>query len=221
MYPALNKLRILLAEDHAMMREGIKLLIDAQPDMEVISETDNGSVAVRQAQSLLPDVALIEIFMPGAGGVQATKKLKKACPQVKVLALTRYRSLTYLRQLMSAGAYGYVLKQSPSAELMRALRAVAGGRRYLDPAMTGSLLTDIASQPVPILPERQPWISPREEEVLRQVAWGYSSREIAAKLKVSSGTVEAHRNHALRKLKLQGRKDIVHFALMQGWLQEE
>ena len=123
----MNKLRILLAEDHETIRDGLKLLVSSQPDMEVVGEADNGRVAVQLAQQFLPDVAVMDVSMPELNGLQATKKLKQQCPQVKVLALTRHKDGGYMQQLLQAGASGYVLKQSKSAELLRAIRAVAAG----------------------------------------------------------------------------------------------
>ncbi len=217
----MSKLRVMIAEDHETIREGIKLLINAQPDMEVIGEAADGLQAVSRAESLLPDVVLMDVSMPGATGFQATERLNQSCPQVKVLALTRHRDKAYLQQLVRAGAEGYVLKQSPAAELLRAIRAVAEGRRFLDPALTGEVLAGYASEQSLSSLNRQPWISRREEEVLKLIAWGHSNKEIGAQLDISVKTVEAHRANAMRKLDLRSRIDIVRFALMQGWLEEE
>jgi len=217
----MSKLRIMIAEDHETIREGIKMLINAQPDMEVIGEASDGLQAISRAQSLLPDIVLMDISMPGATGFQATEKLNQTCPQVKVLALTRHRDKAYLQQLVRAGAEGYVLKQSPASELIGAIRAVAEGRQFLDPALTGAVLAAYAGDQSSSKIENQPWISKREEEVLKLIAWGYSNKEIAAKLDISVKTVEAHRANAMRKLDLHSRIDIVRFALMRGWLEED
>ena len=216
----MGKLRILIAEDHETIREGIKLLINGQPDMDVVGEAGDGQTAIDRAQTLLPDVVLMDISMPGVTGFQATEKLNQTCPQVKVLALTRHRDKAYLQQLVRAGADGYVLKQSPAEELLRAIRAVAEGRQYLDPSLTGKVLAGYAGEHLS-KDDRQPWISRREEEVLKLIAWGNSNKEIAAKLDISVKTVEAHRANAMRKLDLHSRIDIVRFALLQGWLEEE
>lgn len=217
----MSKLRIMLAEDHETVREGIKLLINAEDDMEVISEAGDGLTAIDGAQSLLPDVVVMDVSMPGISGIQATEKLNHICPQVKVLALTRHTDKAYLQQLVRAGAYGYVLKQSAAAELLRAIRTVATGQQYLDAAMTGKVLAGYAGEPSPFDTSRQPWISKREEEVLKLIAWGYSNKEIAARIDISVKTVEAHRANGMRKLDLHTRIDIVRFALLQGWLQDE
>ena len=217
----MDKLRIMIAEDHETVREGIKLLINSQPDMEVIGEAGDGVTAAQRAQELLPDILLMDVSMPQATGFQATEKINQTCPQVRVLALTRHTDKAYLQQLVRAGAYGYVLKQSPSAELLRAIRAVGEGRQYLDQAMTGTVLSSYAGDRTLGDINRQPWISRREEEVLKLIGWGYSNKEIAAHLDISVKTVEAHRANAMRKLDLHSRIDIVRFALTQGWLNDE
>ena len=216
----MTKLRILIAEDHETIREGIKLLINLQPDMDVVGEAGDGLTAISRAQSLLPDLVVMDVSMPGATGFQATEKLNQTCPQVKVLALTRHRDKAYLQQLVRAGADGYVLKQSPAEELLRAIRAVAAGSQYLDSALTGKLLSGYANERMSKV-DRQAWFSRREEEVMKLIAWGHSNKEIAAKLDISVKTVEAHRANAMRKLDLHSRIDIVRFALLQGWLEEE
>jgi len=217
----MSKLRIMLAEDHETVREGIKLLINAQADMEVISEVGDGLNAISSAQLLVPDVVVMDVSLPGISGIQATEKLNNLCPQVKVLALTRHTDKAYLQQLVRAGASGYVLKQSPAVELLRAIRLIAAGQQYLDATMTSKVLAGYADEASPFDSSRQPWLSKREEEVLRLIAWGYSNKEIAARTEISVKTVEAHRANGMRKLELHSRIDIVRFALMQGWLQEE
>jgi two-component system, NarL family, response regulator NreC len=217
----MSKLRVMLAEDHETVREGIKLLINAETDMEVISEAGDGLTAISSAQSLLPDIVLMDVSMRGISGIQATERLNHLCPQVKVLALTRHTDKAYLQQLVRAGANGYVLKQSSAAELLRAIRTVALGQQYLDPAMTSKVLAGYAGEPSPFDVRRQPWISKREEEVLKLIAWGYSNKEIAARMNISVKTVEAHRANGMRKLDLHSRIDIVRFALLQGWLQDD
>ena len=216
----MTKLRILIAEDHETIREGIKLLINAQPDMDVIGEAGDGLLAVQRTQTLLPDLVLMDVSMPGVTGFQATEQLNQTCPQVKLLALTRHRDKAYLQQLVRAGADGYVLKQSPAEELLRAIRTVAAGGQYLDTALTGKVLAGIAGEH-PSRDDRQPWISRREEEVLKLIAWGHSNKEIAAKLDISVKTVEAHRANAMRKIDLHSRIHIVRFALLRGWLETE
>jgi two-component system, NarL family, response regulator NreC len=217
----MSQLRIMIAEDHETVREGMKMLIDAQPDMTVVGEAGDGLTAIQKAESLTPDIVVMDVTMPGATGFQATEKLNQSCPQVKVLALTRHKDKAYLHELVRAGAYGYVLKQSPANELLRAIRTVAGGSRYLDPAMSDQVIGRHMSDSSQLDAARQPWISKREEQVLRLIAWGYSNKEIAADMEISVKTVEAHRANAMRKLDLHNRIDIVRFALLRGWLEEE
>ena len=217
----MNKLRILLAEDHETIRDGLKLLVNSQTDMETVGEADNGRVAVQLAQELLPDVVVMDVSMPELNGLQATKKLKQKCPQVKVLTLTRHTDDGYLQQLLQAGASGYVLKQSKSAELLRAIRAVAIGQTYLDPAITEKAITQIRGGGRAVRgasPDAN--LSDREAEVLRLIAWGYINKEVAARLSLSIKTVEAHKANAMRKMGMKSRVDIVRYALLQGWLQD-
>ncbi len=217
----MDKLRILLAEDHETIRDGLKLLINSQPDMEVIGAADNGRVAVELAQHLQPDIVVMDVSMPELNGLQATRKLKEKCPQVKVLPLTRHTDDGYLQQLLQAGASGYVLKQSKSVELLRAIRAVAVGQTYLDPAIAGKAVTQIRSgkRPARGVPPNAN-LSNREAEVLRLIAWGHINKEVAARLNVSVKTVEVHKANAMRKMAMKSRVDIVRYALLQGWLQD-
>jgi DNA-binding NarL/FixJ family response regulator len=139
----MNKLRVLLADDHEMMREGLKLLVNRQSDMETVGETDNGRAAVELARELKPDVVVMDISMPKMNGLKATERLKTLCPEVRVLTLTRHADDAYLRKLLKAGASGYLLKKSASGELVRAIRSVAAGEIYLDPSMAGQVLSDV------------------------------------------------------------------------------
>ncbi|HEY0378494.1 MAG TPA: response regulator transcription factor [Pyrinomonadaceae bacterium] len=219
----MSRLRILLADDHETVREGLKLIVEAQTDMEVVDCVGDGRAAVARAQELLPDVVVMDVSMPQLNGLKATEKLKALCPQVKVLALTRHTDDGYLQQLLRAGASGYVLKQSPPAELLHAIRAVAAGGKYLDPAVAGKVIGNYAgerSASVRVAAHRGRELSEREAEVLRLIAWGHSNKEIAARVGISVKTVEAHKANAMRRLGMKSRIDIVRFALLQGWLQD-
>lgn len=215
----MNKLRILLAEDHETIRDGLKLLVNSQPDMEVVGAADNGRVAVQLAQQLVPDVVIMDVSMPELNGLQATKKLKEKFPQMKILPLTRHTDDGYLQQLLLAGASGYVLKQSKSVELLRAIRAVALGQTYLDPAIAEKAVNPIRKRATRGLPPNAN-LSDREAEVLRLIAWGHINKEVAARLNVSVKTVEVHKANAMRKMGMKSRVDIVRYALLQGWLQD-
>jgi two-component system response regulator NreC len=217
----MNKLRVLLADDHEMMREGLKLLVNRQPDMETIGEADNGRTAVVLAQELKPDIVVMDISMPEMNGLKATERLKTLCPEIKVLTLTRHADDAYLRKLLKAGASGYLLKKSASGELVRAIRTVAAGGTYLDPAVTGRIVSDAlgrrAARGAP--PDKD--LSVREEEVLRLTAWGYANKEIAARLDISVRTIEVYKTRAMEKMGMKNRIDIVRYALLQGWLQDD
>ena len=216
----MDKLRILLAEDHETIRDGLKLLVGAQPDMEVVGEADNGRVAVQLAQQLLPDVAVMDVSMPELNGLQATKKMKQQCPGVKVLALTRHTDGGYLQQLLQAGASGYVLKQSKSAELLRAIRVVAAGQTYLDPAITGRVVDSLIGGRGARGASAETNLTDREAEVLRLIALGYINKEVAARLSLSVKTVEAHKARGMEKLGMKSRVDLVRYAMLRGWLQD-
>jgi DNA-binding NarL/FixJ family response regulator len=214
----MNETRIMLAEDHVMVREGLKLLINSQPDMQVIDEVSDGSAACDHANKLQPDVIVMDISMPKMNGLEATRKLKQVCPQVNVLILTRHADNSFLHQLLRTGASGYVLKQSASRELIRAIRAIASGFNYLDPAITGDVMSGYLSRQLKRKSGTQDDISDREAEVIRLISWGYSNKEIAARLEISVKTVEAHKASAMRKLGFRGRVDIVRYAVLRGWL---
>ena len=215
----MNKLRIMLADDHETVREGLRLIINSQDDMEVCGEVNNGRAAITTAQELQPDVLVMDVTMPELNGLKATKKLKEICPQLKILTLTRHSEDAYLQELLRAGASGYVLKQSSSEELLRAIRAIAGGSNYLDPAIAGRVMGGYVKRQF-AGKSGQVTISEREAEILRQIAWGYSNKEIAARLNISVKTVEAHKANAMRKLDMTSRIDIVRFAILQGWLED-
>lgn len=215
----MKKLRIILADDHETVREGLRLIINLQDDMEVCGEANNGHDAISLAQELQPDVLVMDVTMPKLNGLKATRKLKEICPHLKVLTLTRHTDDAYLQELLRAGASGYVLKQSSSDELLRAIRAIAEGGNYLDPSIAGRVMGGYVKRRFDGK-SGQVTLSERETEVLRQIAWGYSNKEIAARLDISVKTVEAHKANAMRKLDFTSRLDIVRFAVLQGWLED-
>ncbi|MCU1267183.1 MAG: DNA-binding response regulator [Acidobacteria bacterium] len=215
------KVRILLAEDHETVRAGLKLIVNSQPDMEVVGEATDGRSAIAQAEKLLPDIVLMDISMPQLNGLKATEKLKESRPEIKVLTLTRHKDDGYLQQLLRAGASGYVLKQSPPSELLHAIRAIVAGGKYLDPAVAGKVMgTYSGRQSATTSGKPQESLSDREEEVLRLIAWGHSNKEIGARLEISVKTVEVHKANCMKKLGMRSRIDIVRYALLQGWLQD-
>ena len=215
----MNKLRIFLAEDHKIMRAGLRLFVNEQEDMEVVGESDNGAQAVSLAVELRPDVVIMDIAMPELNGLKATQKLKELCPEVKVLILTRYTDDGYLQELLQAGANGYVLKQSAPDELLRAVHAVVRGQIYLDPAVTEKVVRGRGGSPLRGINSVKK-LSGREEKVLRLIAHGYLSKEVAVKLQISIKTVDAHKTNGMGKLGMKGRIDLVRYAMLQGWLQD-
>ena len=214
------KLRILLADDHETVREGLRMILNAQPDMQVVATAGDGREAVSQAERVTPDIVIMDISMPGMNGLAATMQLTEKHPGMKVLTLTRHADSSYLQQLLRAGASGYVLKQSRPAELLHAIRSVATGGKYLDAAIAAPVIGTYAKQMTAPGPEPTTPLSPRETEVLRLIAWGNTNKEIAARLDLSVKTVEAHKANGMRKLGMRGRIDIVRYALLQGWLHE-
>ena len=217
----MDKLRILLAEDHETIRDGLKLLLNSQPDMEVVAEADNGQTALKLSQELLPDVVVMDVSMPKLNGIKATRKLNQLCPNLKILILTRHKESGYLQELLSAGASGYVLKQSKSAELLRAIRAVNEGLTYLDPGITENAISRLRdSGRAPNKTTTHAALSAREIDVLRLIALGYINKEVADQLNLSIKTVEAHRAKAMQKMGFKSRVEVVRYAVLQDWLSE-
>jgi two-component system response regulator NreC len=212
-----STLRILLADDHAILRDGLVSLINSQPDMRVVAEAGDGSEAIEAAKHTNPDVVIMDISMPNMNGIEATRALKTEHPQVKVLVLSAYDNQAYLRQMLEAGATGYVSKNLAARELIQAIRIVARGETYIDPAIAN--LT-----PNPVTLERlrgdvrRSELTEREREVLLLIAKGYTNKEIAAQLSISVKTVETHKGNIMSKLELKNRADAVRFAVQQGWL---
>jgi DNA-binding NarL/FixJ family response regulator len=212
-------LRILLADDHVTVRHGLKLLIDGQPDMHVVSEASDGEATIERAIALKPDVVVMDISMPGMNGLVATRRLKQQQPETAIVTLTRHADDAYLQELLRAGASGYVLKQSAPSELLHAIRAVAAGGQYLDSTLTARVTAGFLGREGKRESKSAVALSERESAVLRLIASGYSNKEIAGRLTLSVKTVEAHKANAMRKLGLKGRIDIVKYAVLQGWLE--
>lgn len=209
-------LRVLVADDHAVVRQGLKLLIDGQPDMEVVAEADDGKTVLEVARRVNPDIVVMDVSMPRMNGLVATRALKRQQPSVTIVALTRHEEQTYLEELLRAGASAYVLKQSPPTAFLQAIRAVAAGGLYLDPVMTARATSGLLAGKAPV--DGGATLTERESEVLRLVAVGHSNVEIAARLEISIKTVEAHKANAMRKLGLTGRVDVIRYGVLQGWL---
>jgi len=217
---AIAKLRVFIADDHAVVREGLKALINSQPGIMVIGEAADGLSACEQVPNLQPDVVVMDLSMPGLTGSQATERLKKECPLVKVLALTAHEDKGYLRQILTAGAVGYLLKRSAPVELIRAIQAVASGGVYIDPSLAHVVTGEFVQQPVLGRAEAARSLSEHEAGTLRLTAAGYGQIEIATQLGLSVGTVVACRARAMGKLGLKTRVELVRYAIQQGWLKD-
>lgn len=216
----MQKLRIFLADDHAVMRAGLKLLINSQPDMEVIGEAGTGKAAYQEAKRLRPDIVLMDLSMPETDGAQATEALKSACPEIKVLVLTVHEDEGYLRLLLKRGASGYVLKSAIAEELVFAIHRVMEGGIYLDPKLSEKLVDSAVRKLPSEATDEESLLSEREMEVLRLIAWGHSNAEIATQLHLSVRTVETYKERLMKKLGLRSRTDIVHYAVRRGWLHD-
>lgn len=213
-----TKIRVLIADDHAVLRAGLRMLIDAQPDMTSVGEAENGVEAIQVAEETEPDVVILDISMPESGGLHAIEKILKGNASIHILLLTMHEEPAYLRTALAAGASGYVLKKSVDADLLSAIRAVHKGRTYVDSEMANDLLRHA-------LPDRghgpKQVLSERELQVLKLVAEGFSSREIAQQIFVGIKTVETYRGRFAEKLGLKSRADIVRYALEIGLLSSE
>jgi two-component system response regulator NreC len=215
-----QKIRILLADDHAVLRTGLKMFINSQPDMNCVGEAGDGESTLILARSLRPDVLLLDLSMPGLGGLEALPEIRRQVPTTRVLVLTMHTEEDYLHQALSQGAAGYVLKQAVDQELLSAIRAAMRGEVYIHPAMTRALLDQMIS------PAQQPdarleaSLSEREREVLLWVARGYTNQEISDRLALSIKTVETYRSRATSKLGLKSRAALVRYVQQRGWLNE-
>ena len=209
---------ILIADDHAIVRQGLRLLIDSQSDMHVVGEAPDGKTALTLAKELNPDVVIMDISMPGVNGLTATRMLKQQHPNMTIIVLTRHEDHAYVEEMLRAGASGYVLKQSAPVDFLRAIRAVAAGGVYVDPAMKAGLANGLLAGQEPPDAERNATLTDRESEVLRLVAVGHSNIEIADRLEISVKTVEVHKSNAMRKLGLTGRVDVIRYGVLRGWL---
>ena len=213
----MDKVRILLAEDHRILREGLKRLIDEQPNIEVVGEAENGIEAWQKTKELDPDIVLMDINMPRLNGAEATVKIRELCPNVKIIALTGHRASAYLTEVLKAGASGYVLKQAAIDELIDAIQIVAKGGTYIDRASRDLIINAPLDHKVyKGEPQGKP-LSQREIQVLSLVANGYTNKEIAHELAISVKTVESHKANSMQKLDLKSRAEIVDYARFRGW----
>ena len=207
-----EKIHILLADDHAVVRQGFKMILAAQPDMEIVGEAGNGREAVELAGTLQPDVIVMDVAMPELNGIEATRRLADSSPRTRVLALSMHKDSVYVREILRAGARGYLLKDSIASDLLAAVRAGARGEGYLSPGVSDAVLDDYrrhVTDPIDLL-------TSREREVLQMIAEGKTNKDIANILNLSVYTVDAHRGHIMEKLNLHSGNELVRFAVRYG-----
>ena len=209
-------IRVLVVDDHAIVRSGLRRVLDAEPDIETVSEAENAERAVFEAMEHKPDIVLMDVVMPGKSGIEGLPALLQAVPSVQVLILSMQDDPRYVREAFEAGASGYVLKEAADTEVITAVRAVAGGERYVHPALGARLLA--AEMAERKRAESDP-LSEREREVLRLLALGHTNQEIAKLLYISVRTAETHRAHIMQKLRLSSRAELVRYALAEGLLE--
>jgi two-component system response regulator NreC len=218
-----HKIRVLIADDHAILRAGLRMLVNAQADMEVVSEASDGEKAVQTARESKPDVALLDLTMPRVGGMKAIEEMAKNWCETRVLVLTMHDDPAYLRSALAAGASGYLLKRAVDAELLAAIRAVHRGGIFVDPRLASVLVQDVLQKRSARTGSKRPVniLSRRELQVLRLVAWGYTSAQIATQIFVGVKTIETYRSRLAEKLGLKTRSDVIRFAVQMGLLTPE
>jgi two-component system response regulator NreC len=209
----MDRIRVLLADDHTILRDGIRSLLQDQPDMLVVGEAEDGHTAVRMACELKPDVVLMDIAMPLLNGLEATRRIKRDCPQTHVLILSMHENEEYIRQALASGAMGYILKDAAAHDLLGAIRAVHGGEAVLSPAITRLVIEDYLRWGDLGAADLTNGLSPREREVLQLIAEGYTNKQIAEILSISIKTVQAHRANIMSKLDLHDRSELVKYAI--------
>jgi DNA-binding NarL/FixJ family response regulator len=216
--PDESRVRVVLADDHPVVLAGIKTLLRAAPEIEVVAEATSGLAALDLIRSHLPDVAVIDISMPGINGLELSRRLSEECPTVRVIALTVHEDRAYVQPLLQAGARGYLLKRSAADDLVRAVRAVAAGGMALDPAVADKAISQAPAGAEGTAATIE--LSPRESDVLRFTAQGFGNKEIAARLDVSIKTIETYKARASEKLGLRSRAAIVRYGATRGWLED-
>ena len=215
--PSVMRIRIFVVDDHPVVREGLRRVLEADSNLELVGEASSGEEATEQVVLRRPDVAIVDISLPGIDGAQTTRLIKQLSPHVKIIALSVHEDRSFMRDLFEAGASGYVVKRAPLGELVHAIRTVVANGVYVDPRLAGSLVSNFV-QADSAATSRVVKLTERESNVLRRVAEGYSNKEIAAELNLSIKTVETYKTRAMEKLGLRDRVEIVRFAVKQGWL---
>jgi DNA-binding NarL/FixJ family response regulator len=212
-----TQIRVFLIDDHGVLRQGLRLLIEAQADMVVVGESDRGRGVADDLRATGAEIVVLDVSMPDMSGPQAAIAIREMLPKVKIVALTRHAERAYVQQMLQSGATGYVLKQTAAEVLIAAIRAVAGGGTYLDPAVAGKLVETLGGSRVTA--GTSAVLTAREQEVLTMVAYGHTNKEIAMRLGITVKTVETHKANLMQKLGITSRAEMVRFALSQGWLE--
>jgi len=210
-----EKIRILLADDHTILRSGIRSLLEDEPGLSVIGEAEDGRAAVSMACGLKPDVVIMDVAMPLLNGLEATRQIKMQCPDVKVLILSMHDNEEFIRQVLEAGAMGYILKDAAARELINAIQSVYRGEAVLSPAVTRLVIEDYLRWGGTRSQDEIDGLSPREREVLQLIAEGYTNKQIAEILSISVKTVQAHRNNLMQKLDLHDRGELIKYAIQK------
>lgn len=203
---------ILMADDHTIVRQGLKLILGSHPDLQVVGEAATGEEAVQLAAQLKPRIILMDVAMPGINGIEATKQIVQANPRARVLVLSMHKESVYVREILRAGARGYILKDAIDTELISAVRSVANGDGYVSPAVSGALLNDYRQKS----DDPADSLSPREREVLKLIAEGKTNKEVATQLNLSVYTIDSHRGKIMEKLNLHSTGELVRFAIKHG-----
>lgn len=214
-----QEIRLLLVDDHAVVRSGLRMLLQAQPDMRILGEAETGAEAVHQVRLHRPDVVLMDIQMPDMNGIEATRQIKAMGSETAVLALTMHEDDAYFFEMLRAGASGYVPKRAAPDELVSAIRTVSQGQVFLYPTLAARLVQNYLGRVEPETQSSLAELTPREQEILTLVAEGLSSPEIAIRLVISSKTVDRHRENIMRKLNLHSRVDLVKYAIKEGLIE--
>jgi two-component system response regulator NreC len=205
-------IKVLLADDHTIVRQGLKLILSSHPDLEVVGEAANGNEVIDLAEKLKPDVILMDVAMPELNGIEATRRLHQISPRMKVLVLSMHKEAVYIREILKAGARGYILKDAIDTELVNAIQSVARGDGYISPAISGALLSDYRQN----LTDPLDLLSTREREVLQLIAEGKTNKEVATRLNLSVYTVDSHRGKIMEKLNLHSAGELIRFAVKNG-----
>lgn len=216
-----KSVRLLLVDDHPIVRTGLRMLFQSEPDMVVVGEVNGGEEALEAVQTLHPDVVIMDVAMPGMNGIEATRRIKESSPDTAVLALTMHEDEQYFFAMLHAGASGYIPKRAAPDDLVSAIRVVAEGNFFLYSTLARFLMKDMAEQTPAASQERVESLTPRETEVLTYIAEGFTSREIADTLVISVKTVERHRENIMTKLDIHNRVELVKFAIRKGLIQPE